>query len=111
MTLVSIGAAVAMLTTALIGTAAQAAEKPLGNITCNQLKEIHSISNAKGDVVHEIYGAWGYGAAWPVTSTVSVGYSSTYTAFDAQHWLFYKNESGGRVKGSSGVASASLQCR
>jgi hypothetical protein len=105
------GVTAGLLASIVGGVAAHAAEKALGNITCSQFKEIHSISTSKGDVRHEIYGAWQLGAMWPVTSSISVGYSSTYTAFDAQHWLFNKNESGGRVKGSSGVTSGSLQCR
>jgi hypothetical protein len=111
MTLISLGAAIGLAAASLIGTGAQAAEKPLGNISCMNFKEIHSVSNSKGDVVHEIYGGWQFGAIWPTTSSIHPGYSSAYSVWDVHHWLYPRNESGGRAKGSTGITSASLQCR
>lgn len=61
--------------------------------------------------MHSIYGAWQRVQAWPVTSTITAGYSSSYSSWDVHHWLYYKNGSGGRVTGSLGVSSAGMQCR
>lgn len=113
--LATAGAAVAIAVSAVLASPAHAADKSLGNITCGSpfpsMHEIHSLSSAKGDVSHEIYGAWQRASAWPVTSNITAGYSSSYASWDVHHWLYYKNESGGRVKGSTGVNSGSLQCR
>jgi hypothetical protein len=100
--LVALGAAPAQADTSI----------SLGNVTCGGLpiKEIHTLSVAKGDVRSEIYGGWQVGGAWPTTSSVSPGYSSAYSSWDVHHWLFYKNESGGRAKGSAGVTSGSNVC-
>jgi hypothetical protein len=110
---VAAGAAVAAALTVIAAVPAQAATSiTTGSVTCGGLptREIHTLSTAKGDVVSEIYGGWQFGAAWPVTSSISPGYSSTYSSWDVHHWLFYKNESGGRAKGSTGVTSGSNVC-
>lgn len=108
-------AVIAIAATVAIASPAHAADKPLGNITCGapfpSLQEIHSLSSAKGDVSHEIYGAFQRNSMWPVTSNITAGYSTSYASWDVHHWLYFRNESGGRVKGSAGVNSGGLQCR
>ncbi|MFF1632488.1 hypothetical protein [Leifsonia sp. NPDC058248] len=60
--LIAAGATIAIASSVALAMPAQAAEKSLGNIKCGTFlpanPEIHSISSAKGNVVHEIYGAW-----------------------------------------------------
>jgi hypothetical protein len=91
---------------------AQAAtSRSIGNITCSGKKEIHTVSRSKGQAVHQVYGGWQIGAAWPTTSSRSPGYSSTYASWDQHHWMYWKNQSGGRVKSSVDVTSGSIQCK
>lgn len=104
-----------VLSAALVGLGgaapATAAYLPLGNITCAQpWQEVHTTSTSRGEVYHEIYGAWQHVQGWPVTSRVDGGYSSTYSEWDLHHWLYYKNDSGGKAVGSEGVVTRGMYC-
>lgn len=89
---------------------AQAAESKTGKIDCSAMgQDVHTTSNAKGNVRHDIYGAKGYTTPWAHTSSLTVGYSSTYASWDSHHrWEFYSD--GGKVF-AAGVTSARVKCR
>jgi hypothetical protein len=87
---------------------AQAADKGIGALKCLTLKEIHTLSNSRGDVTHQIYGAKQPLAAWETTNSVKAGYSSGLVQWNVHHWLFYTMKSG-KVFGSE-VKSASARC-
>lgn len=95
-----------------IPTAANAAEKATGKISCAgssiPSKEIHTVSNSKGNVTHQIYGAQGHSTAWDHTNSVTAGYSATYATWNTHHVWEFKAK-GGKVFASA-IKSARVQC-
>lgn len=95
-----------------VPTAANAAEKATGAITCGsnglKIKEIHTVSNSKGNVTHQIYGAIGNGTPWEHTDSVTAGYSATYATWNTHHPQEFK-AAGGKVFASA-ISSARVQC-
>ncbi|ROQ05081.1 hypothetical protein EDF42_0742 [Curtobacterium sp. PhB172] len=105
-------AATAALTVGLLATPtpANAAQAGTGKLNCQPSgKEVHTVSNSRGNVRHDIYGAKGHSTPWAHTNSVTMGYSSTYASWDSHHvWEYYSD--GGKVFGSA-MKSASVRCR
>lgn len=108
--LVSIAASV-VLAAGLVTTPsiANAASSGTGKINCMPSgKDVHTVSNSKGNVTHQIYGAKGYTSPIEHTSSITMGYSATYASWNSHHmWEFYSD--GGKVFAGA-IKSAKVQC-
>ncbi|MFF1877167.1 hypothetical protein [Leifsonia sp. NPDC058230] len=95
-----------------IPSAANAAERATGAINCQgnsfAIKEIHTVSNSKGNVTHQIYGSIGHSTPFDHTNSVTAGYSATYASWNTHHVWEFKAK-GGKVF-ATGVTSARVQC-